>query len=86
MNWLNGLNGLIDINGLNGLNCLNGLNGLTCINGLLWKLKEVSKLFPVYDEYLATPNNYPTLIKMRAFESFSWDELNGGHVSIIIDR
>jgi hypothetical protein len=86
MNWSNGL---IDINGLNGLNSLNGLNGLnglTCINGLLWKLKEVSKLFPFYDEYLATPNNYPTLNKMRAFESFSWDELNGGHVSIIIDR
>jgi hypothetical protein len=39
--------------------------------------------FPVYDEYLATPNNYPTLIKMRAFESFSWDELDGGHVSFI---
>ncbi len=39
-----------------------------------------------FDEYLATPNNYPTLKRMRAFESFSWDELNGGHVSIIKDR
>jgi hypothetical protein len=36
-----------------------------------------------YDEYLATPNNFPTLIKMRAFESFSWDKLDGGHVSFI---
>ena len=45
--------------------------------------KSVVKLFLVNDEYLATPNNYPTLIRMRAFE---WDELNGGHVSIIKDR
>ena len=47
--------------------------------------KSVVKLFPVNDEYLVTPNNYPKLIRMRAFESFSWDELNGGHVSIFID-
>jgi hypothetical protein len=43
-------------------------------------------LFLVFDEYLATPNNYPTLIEVRAFESSSRDELNGGHVSIIKDR
>ena len=43
-------------------------------------------LFLDFDEYLATPSNYPTLIRMRAFESSSWDELNGGHVSIIKDR
>ena len=59
---------------------------LKVINVTISKLKEVSKPFPVYDEYLATPNKYPILIKMRAFESFSWDELNGGHVSIIKDR
>ena len=43
-------------------------------------------LFLDFDEYLATPNNYPTLIKNEGFESFSWDELNGGHISIIKGR
>ena len=41
------------------------------------------QLFLIKDEYLATPTNYPTIIKMIAFESSSWDELAGGHVSFI---
>ena len=49
-------------------------------------LDKVSKLSQDFDEYLATPNNYPTLIRIKALESFSWDELNGGHVSFIKDR
>jgi hypothetical protein len=34
----------------------------------------------VNDEYLATTSN---LEEIKAFESFSWDELDGGHVSFI---
>ena len=70
------------------------------VKGLNWKehfllerkkdpyhqMGNVIELFSINDEYLATPNNYPTHIRMRAFESFSWDELNGGHVSIFIDK
>ena len=52
----------------------------------MYTINKVFMLFLDFDEYLATPNNYPTLIRMRAFESSSWDELNGGHVSIIKDR
>ena len=32
------------------------------INVIVYYLKEVDMPFLVFDEYLATPNNYPTLI------------------------
>ena len=44
---------------------------------------QVIELFQDFDEYLATPYNFPTLLLRRAFESSSWDKLNGGHVSIV---